>query len=85
VALREGDAVRVVGLRGPAVEHLIVANSPRAPRLGDVGVIIDVQAQGEETHYIVESDDGDGEILWLASFIAEEIELEAKFEGRGTD
>jgi hypothetical protein len=82
VALREGDTVRVVGLRGPAVEHLIVANSPRAPRLGDMGMIIDVQTQADETRYIVECDDGDGEIIWLASFAGEELELEAKFEGR---
>jgi hypothetical protein len=79
-ALREGDTVRVVGLREPAVQHLLVANSPRPPRLGDVGVIIEVQLGETEPRYVVESDDGDGEIIWLAAFVAEELELETQFE-----
>ena len=81
MALRAGDAVRVVHLREPAVQHLAVPNPQRAPRLGDIGTIVEVQPSSPR--YLVESDDGDGEIVWLASFDAEEIELEAEFEMGG--
>ena len=76
MVLREGDAVRVVALREPAVQHLIVPNAQRAPRIGDVGTIIEVR----DDRYTVEADDGDGEIIWLAAFVAEELKLEAEFE-----
>ena len=79
-ALREGDTVRIVSLREPAIQHLLVTNSPRPPRLGDVGVIIEVQGTVSEPRYVVESDDGDGEIVWLAAFQAHELVLEAEFE-----
>lgn len=82
MTLREGDTVRVVGLREPAVQHLAVPNAQRVPRLGDVGVIIEVQGASGEPRYIVESDDGDGEIIWLAAFVDEELQLEAEFEQR---
>jgi hypothetical protein len=85
MVLRPGDAVRVVQLREPAVQHLAVANAQRAPRLGDVGTIVELQPSDGAMRYLVESDDGDGEIVWLAAFEAEEIKLEAEFEtGRGT-
>ena len=74
--LREGDAVRVVALREPAVQHLIVPNAQRVPRIGDVGTIIEVSGD----RYTVEADDGDGEIIWLAAFVDEELELESRFE-----
>ena len=82
MALRQGDAVRVVQLREPAVQHLAVANTQRAPRLGDLGTIIELQPSDGVTRYLVESDDGDGEIVWLAAFDEEEIKLEAEFEQR---
>lgn len=84
MVLRQGDAVRVVQLHEPAVQHLVVRNAQRAPRLGDVGTIIELQPSDGRTRYLVESDDGDGEIIWLAAFDEEEIRLEAEFEtGRG--
>lgn len=84
MALRAGDAVRVINLREPAVQHLAVPNAQRAPRLGDIGTIVELQPSSDGSRYLVESDDGDGEIIWLASFSEEEIELEAQFEtGRG--
>ena len=84
MALRAGDAVRVIHLREPAVQHLVVPNAQRAPRLGDVGTIVELQPSDGRTRYLVESDDGDGEIIWLAAFDEEEIRLEAEFEtGRG--
>jgi hypothetical protein len=79
MVLREGDAVRVVQLRDPAVQHLVVANAQRAPRLGDVGTIVELQPSDGGTRYVVEADDGDGEIIWLATFDAGEIRLEAEF------
>ena len=82
MALRAGDAVRVIYLREPAVQHLAVPNAQRAPRLGDIGTVVEVQPSSPR--YLVESDDGDGEIVWLALFDEGEIELEAEFEtGRG--
>jgi len=83
MALRAGDAVRVIHLREPAVQHLAVPNAQRAPRLGDIGMIVEVQPSSDGSRYLVESDDGDGEIIWLASFSEEEIELEAEFEMGG--
>ena len=80
--MREGDTVRVVQLRDPAAQHLIVPNSPRAPRLGDLGMVIEVRGTGAETVYVVESDDGDGEIVWLAEFVDEEVVLESRFDRR---
>jgi hypothetical protein len=84
MVLRQGDAVRVVQLHEPAVQHLVVPNAQRVPRLGDVGTIVELQPLDGRTRYLVESDDGDGEIIWLAAFEEEEIRLEAEFEaGRG--
>jgi hypothetical protein len=80
MVLRQGDAVRVVQLHEPAVQHLVVSNAQRAPRLGDVGTIVELQPSDGRTRYLVESDDGDGEIIWLATFDEEEIRLEAEFE-----
>ena len=78
MVLRAGDAVRVVHLREAAVQHLAVPNAQRAPRVGDIGTVVEVQPSAPR--YLVESDDGDGEIVWLALFDEEEIELEAQFE-----
>jgi hypothetical protein len=78
MALRAGDAVRVIHLREPAVQHLAVPNAQRVPRLGDIGMVVEVQPS--PPCYLVESDDGDGEIVWLALFDEGEIELEAEFE-----
>ena len=80
MVLHQGDAVRVIQLRTPAVQHLAVPNAQRAPRLGDVGTIVELQPSDGRTRYLVESDDGDGEIIWLATFDEEEIRLEAEFE-----
>ncbi|HVD06113.1 MAG TPA: hypothetical protein VNB89_08855 [Gemmatimonadaceae bacterium] len=80
MVLRQGDAVRVVQLHEPAVQHLAVPNAQRVPRLGDVGTIVELQPLDGKTRYLVESDDGDGEIIWLAAFDEEEIRLEAEFE-----
>ena len=80
MALRAGDAVRVVYLREPAVQHLAIPNAQRVPRLGDIGTVVEIQPSADGSRYLVESDDGDGEIIWLASFAEEEIELEAQFE-----
>ena len=78
MVLRQGDAVRVIQLRTPAVQHLAVPNAQRAPRLGDVGTIVELQPSDGGTRYLVESDDGDGEIIWLAAFDADEIALEVQ-------
>jgi hypothetical protein len=80
--MRQGDAVRIVQLNEPAVRHLVVPNAQRVPRLGDVGTIVEVHPTDAGPRFLVESDDGDGEIVWLAEFAADEIELEAEFEQR---
>jgi hypothetical protein len=74
--MRQGDAVRVVRVAEPAVQHLAVLDAQRAPRPGDVGTVIDARPTGAGTHrYLVEADNGDGEIIWLAEFTEDELRL----------
>lgn len=47
----------------------------RAPQVGDVGTYIDLlHAPGLPDHYVVEMSGADGTPVWLAEFLAEELE-----------
>ena len=69
------DAVRVVALTGSADDHLILATSARPPRVGDVGVVVDISPRlgGRGRHVTVRSSDADGRPVWLAVFAAHEL------------
>ncbi len=82
MALKEGDDVRVIRLDQSGADHLVIHEAQHAPRLGDRGTIIEVRGTGEQVRYLVESDDGDGEAVWLAEFGPDELQLEAEFGQR---
>ena len=70
------DAVRVVALTGRAEDHLILPTSVRPPRVGDVGIVVDISPRvgGVGRHVTVRSSGGDGQLVWLAVFAAHELE-----------
>jgi FKBP-type peptidyl-prolyl cis-trans isomerase 2 len=71
------DRVRIVALTGAAADHLIVVTAQRVPRVGDVGVVVDVAHRlgGTGRHYTVELVDAELRPVWLAVFAAHELEL----------
>ena len=73
------DRVRIASLTGSGADHLVHANAERPPRVGDVGIVVDVAARlgGVGRHYTVALDDADGHPIWLAVFAAHELELVA--------
>ena len=80
--MKEGDDVRVIRLDQSGADHLIVHEAQHPPRLGDRGTIIEVRGAGDAVRYLVESDDGDGEAVWLAEFGGDELQLESDFGKR---
>ena len=70
-------AVRVATLTGSGEDHLILRASERSPRVGDVGVVVDVTPRlgGVGRHVTVRARDGEGRTVWLAVFAAHELEL----------
>ena len=73
----ESDAVRVVTLVGSPMDHLIIATVERTPRVGDVGMVVDVSDRlgGIGQHYTVALRHPDARLIWLAVFMAHELEL----------
>ena len=71
------DRVRIVALTGSAADHLIVVTAQRAPRVGDVGTVVDVANRlgGAGRHYTVELKDAEERAVWLAVFAAHELEV----------
>ncbi len=71
------DRVRIVALTGSGYDHLVRATSERAPRVGDVGTVVDVAMRlgGEGRHYTVEHADPGARSIWLAVFALHELEL----------
>lgn len=74
IALR--DHVRIASLTGSGADHLVLPTAERAPRVGDVGIVVDVAARlgGVGRHYTVSLSDADGRPVWLAVFAAHELE-----------
>ena len=75
--IAEHDTVRVVALTGSPADHLIRSTSERAPRVGDVGTVVDITARlgGIGRHYTVELSHPDARHIWLAVFAAHELEI----------
>jgi hypothetical protein len=76
-AIAKYDAVRVVELTGSPEDHLIVPTAERPPRVGDVGVVVNVATRlgGLGRHLTVRSSHADARTVWLAVFAAHELEL----------
>lgn len=71
------DRVRIVALTGSGYDHLVRATSERAPRVGDVGTVVDIAMRlgGEGRHYTVEHTGSGAQSIWLAVFAAHELAL----------
>ena len=69
------DAVRVAALTGAGEDHLLFPTEGRAPRVGDVGVVVDVTPRlgGVGRHVTVRARDEQGRTAWLAVFAAHEL------------
>lgn len=80
---RELDVVRVTALHGRAAEHLSIARVQRAPRLGDIGTVVQAITGASPPRYLVECNTGEGEIVWLAELTADELTLESAFKLAG--
>ena len=66
------DLVRVVSLEGEERDVDSSIDPPRQPRVGEIGTIVDEVGDGI---YLVERSTDDGRTLWLAEFLASELEL----------
>lgn len=77
----ELDVVRIIDLREGEREFSGSEGVSRAPRVGDIGTIVHTLKPGEA--YIVECVDSEGWTIWVADFLAEELEQEASY-GRDT-
>lgn len=75
----QSDRVRIVSLTGSATDHLILVTAERAPRVGDVGTVVDVADRlgGTGRHYTVQLTHPDGQPVWLAVFAAHELAVVA--------
>ena len=71
---REGDEVRVKALLGPKHWERHGAKSGRSPAVGDIGLVVDVDASSGRAIYTVESIEKDGSERWLTEFSQDEIE-----------
>ena len=76
-AIAVNDSVRIVELTGSAADHLVRLTSERSPRVGDVGVVVDVARRlgGVGRHYTVQVNGADARPVWLAVFAAHELEI----------
>ena len=67
--------VRIRRLLGPPDSYDPWRLNQRPPQVGDVGWCVDLlQAPGLPDHYVVELCGPDGAAVWLAEFVAEELE-----------
>jgi len=70
--LIEYTQVRIVRLNKDNRPFTGSGNVSRAPQIGDEGIIVEVLDSGKE--YIVENVTPDGYTVWLADFVADELE-----------
>ena len=73
--LQVDDRVRIVRLRVPEREVTGASPSPPQPRIGEEG---DVVADVGDGVFLVEHATADGQTIWLAEFLEEELELVAR-------
>ena len=74
VALKEFDCVKIVRLLQPNRPYDGTAPVKRSPCVGDTGTIVHRYASsGANTVYAVENVDAEGNTIWLADFLSDEI------------
>jgi len=73
--LQVDDRVRIVRLRVPEREVTGASKSPPQPRIGEEG---DVVADVGDGVFLIEHATADGQTIWLAEFLEEELELVAR-------
>lgn len=74
--LREYDVVRVVRLDSSTRDFTGTESVKRAPRIGDEGTICDqCDPDDPKAPVTVEMVDREGMTVWLADFVADELEL----------
>lgn len=74
-AIRAYAEVRVRHLLQSPTDYDSWLMNQRAPRVGDVGTVVDIlRAPGLPDRYVVECSDSDGTDVWLADFLREELE-----------
>jgi hypothetical protein len=72
--LKPYQTVRIATLRNPPEHYDPWCVNQRAPRVGDVGTIVDIlNAPGAPTKYVIECSAPDGGTIWLSDFVAEEL------------
>lgn len=74
----ELDVVRVVALHEKSRAFSGTDSVRRAPRIGDLGTVVHLlTAESGDTAFVVEALAADGNTLWVADFLASELELKA--------
>jgi hypothetical protein len=71
---REGQEVRIRALLEPRRWERHRARSARSPAVGDLGLVVDIDASGGRVIYTVESTDINGSERWLTEFLEQELE-----------
>lgn len=83
--IEELDVVRVVALRNIDRSFEGTEGVKREPRVGDRGTVVHAHPTGShEAAFIVEAVAPDGHTLWVADFVASELQLEVKHCVAGT-
>ena len=73
--LNEYDTVKVVRILKSERPHDGTTRVMRAPQIGDMGAIVHIYlVDGEASGYVVENVAADGNTIWLADFLPDEIE-----------
>lgn len=77
--MQQFDVVRIVRLDTPSRHYDGTQGISRAPRVGDVGSVVELWTSGGPNDLmIVEATDEEGRTLWLADFSGSELELLSK-------
>src|SRR5436305_556584 len=78
----EFDVVRITALAGSPESHLAVGDCARPPAIGETGTVVHLtptwDPEDPNTRYIVELNESDGSLVWLAEFSRNEIEFVAR-------
>lgn len=69
--MQEHDCVKIVKLLKPERPFDGTKNVKRPPQIGDLGTIVHKQ----KNFCIVEMVDSEGDTVWLADFLVEELEI----------
>lgn len=85
----EFDTVRVAAIHGSAESHLAINDCLRPPAIGDLGTVVHLTPTynpgDPNTRFIVESNEGQADLVWLAEFSREELEFVSRPHSVGKD